>query len=282
MLFRSSSFVHFSIFDLLSFDYSKASFHRAVVFSVVAPTIAIIIGILKVQLELAVSMRKEAEIGFSYIEQAPIEFAVFDKSLRCLSVSDVWLRRYNMLRNDYIGRCLYELSPYSERWKDIHRRVLAGETISSSADTYISQSGAESIVDWICSPWRRQDGSIGGLFIILQDITNTIKERERLVSIHSEAQKLEAIGQLSSGISHDFNNILTVISGNLELLRERISSANEINLIDKAIQASFNAARLNQRLLAFSKKHGLSPRSISLNSELIHIVELLKIGRAHV
>jgi len=102
-----------------------------------------------------------------------------------------------------------------------------------------------------------------------------------------QAQKMEAIGQLTSGIAHDFSNILQVISGNLELARlimqrEAIHASSEAGVqrlqgaIDMAHNASRNAAQFVQRLLAFSRQQSLEPTELDINALVVDMAEMIK------
>ena len=96
---------------------------------------------------------------------------------------------------------------------------------------------------------------------ITQDVTEALQAEGAL----RQAQKMEAAGQLTGGVAHDFNNMLAVILGNSQLLRRKIGASKQLAAIERAGQ---RAAELTQRLLAFSRKQTLQPQSIDL-AELI-------------
>lgn len=103
------------------------------------------------------------------------------------------------------------------------------------------------------------------------------RERELLNAQLQQAQKMEAVGQLTGGIAHDFNNLLTVISGNLELARDGMEAGDGIrDLTEQALDAAGRAGELTQRLLAFSRKQALSPRAVDLDELLDRIGALLR------
>jgi signal transduction histidine kinase/CheY-like chemotaxis protein len=105
-----------------------------------------------------------------------------------------------------------------------------------------------------------------------------ILRRQSVEATLRQAQKMEAIGQLTGGIAHDFNNLLTVIMGNIERLQRRLPLEDEglRRLAAAALGGANRAATLTQRLLAFSRQQPLEPTSIELNrlvgemSELLH------------
>ncbi|MBL6935083.1 MAG: type IV pili methyl-accepting chemotaxis transducer N-terminal domain-containing protein [Alphaproteobacteria bacterium] len=105
-----------------------------------------------------------------------------------------------------------------------------------------------------------------GLFIFRPMVAHIRRENEQRKEAEKQliqAQKMEAVGQLTGGIAHDFNNLLTVILGNLELLQERSAGdEKKIGWIESAITAANRGATLVHRLLAFSRKQTLAPETI--------------------
>lgn len=104
------------------------------------------------------------------------------------------------------------------------------------------------------------------------EVTDQVLRDEQL----RQAQKMEAVGQLTGGIAHDFNNILAVVLGNLDLMTEHVRDHPECNqLAFKAIRAAERGALLTQRLLAFSRKQPLIPTPTNVNALVSGIEELL-------
>ena len=100
-------------------------------------------------------------------------------------------------------------------------------------------------------------------------------EREHAEAALRQSQKMEAVGQLASGIAHDFNNLLAVILGNLELLDMRLSDEQLRRLVDAAGRAARRGAKLNEQMLAFSRRQALAPRAVDLNRLIAGIQEIL-------
>ena len=100
-----------------------------------------------------------------------------------------------------------------------------------------------------------------------------IDEREKAEAQLRRAQRIEAVGQLTSGVAHDFNNLLTAIIGNLELLQAQLGrgSARASKLLGAAADAAERGARLTAQLLAFSRQQRMRPEPVDLN----HIVDSL-------
>jgi PAS domain S-box-containing protein len=106
---------------------------------------------------------------------------------------------------------------------------------------------------------------------IIYDLTE--KKRAEEVILHH--QKLDAIGQLSGGVAHDFNNILSVIGGNLEMVAAHDLPPAARRAVARAQDAAVRAARITQRLLAFARKQPLNKQKVDLNQALADMSELL-------
>jgi signal transduction histidine kinase len=109
-------------------------------------------------------------------------------------------------------------------------------------------------------------------------LTAEIAERERAESRLIQAQKMEAVGQLTGGIAHDFNNLLTAIIGSLDLLLRRTDEERVARLARNALQAAERGATLTAQLLAFSRRQRLSPTPVDPNDVVTGMADLL--GRA--
>jgi len=118
-----------------------------------------------------------------------------------------------------------------------------------------------------------QHPAVNGIVINARDVT----ERRRLEDQLMRAQKMEAIGTLSGGVAHDFNNILTVILGHTEVLLQTLRSSPQIAEHLKSIdEASRRASSLTRQLLAFSRKQVLQPRVFNLNSLILDLDKMLR------
>lgn len=106
----------------------------------------------------------------------------------------------------------------------------------------------------------------------LIDLSELKRAEEQL----RQAQKMEAVGQLTSGVAHDFNNILTAVTGNLKLaLRETGEDSSASGLIRRALDASWRAANLTGRLLTFSRKEALNPQTVDVADLVEEMRDLL-------
>jgi signal transduction histidine kinase/CheY-like chemotaxis protein len=103
-----------------------------------------------------------------------------------------------------------------------------------------------------------------------------IEARKQAQATLLQAQKMEAIGQLTGGIAHDFNNLLTVAYGSLEMLNARISDEKSLRLVRSAQRALSRGTSLTGSLLAFARKQRLEPMVADLNSVIVETSEILR------
>jgi len=113
----------------------------------------------------------------------------------------------------------------------------------------------------------------GGLTVYFQDVSNWIAQEEQL----RQAQKMEAVGQLTGGVAHDFNNLLTVILGNAEAVLAGLDKENaHYRLVSMIGNAAERAGDLTQRLLAFSRRQPLDPKAVDVNGLVGELEPLLR------
>ena len=112
-----------------------------------------------------------------------------------------------------------------------------------------------------------------------RQLVSQIEERERVESTLRQMQRLEAVGQLTSGVAHDFNNLLTVILGNLGFIEKGSSRSDDPVLKQRLAHmrlAGERGAKLTAQLLAFSRRQRLEPRPVDLNEALANMRDLLQ------
>jgi signal transduction histidine kinase len=108
-------------------------------------------------------------------------------------------------------------------------------------------------------------------------LESEIAQRERAEAQLRQAQKMEALGQLTGGVAHDFNNMLAIIVGNLDMLIRRLSGQEKLlNLAENALSGANRAAALTKGLLAFSRQQPLDPKPTDVNKCVADMSELLR------
>jgi PAS domain S-box-containing protein len=127
---------------------------------------------------------------------------------------------------------------------------------------------------------RGDTGTLLGFAKITRDITEAHQAQQALEKTREalfQAQKMQAIGQLSGGIAHDFNNLLTVILGNLEIVQKRMGEDAKISrLLENATQGALRGVSLTQRMLAFARRQELKTESVDIAQLVQGITGLLR------
>jgi len=135
----------------------------------------------------------------------------------------------------------------------------------------IRRGGEEFKVELSVTELKRRDGFVFNGF--MRDLTDKIAAEDRI----RQAEKMEAVGQLTGGIAHDFNNILTVITGTIEILADAVKDDPQHAAITRMIdEAASRGADLTQHLLAFARKQPLEPKETDVNTLIIDTAKLLQ------
>ncbi len=173
-----------------------------------------------------------------------------------------------------------------EAWEDrVHpddrERVVRdfGEVLESSDSTwqseyrYLRADGSVAHVMDRGFIMRDETGKATRILGSMTDVTERKQTEDRL----RQSQKLEAIGQLTGGVSHDMNNLLTIIMGNAELLGDRLADRPELQaMVEETLFAAERGAELGKRLLAIARQQPLQPRSLNVNHLIAGVKGLLK------
>ena len=137
-----------------------------------------------------------------FVQNAPVAVAQFDQEMRYLAASGRWQQEY-ALTGDLTGRSHFDMFPdLAGAWKLIHRRVLAGETVSSDGDLLERADGRVRWVKWEALPWRDATGGIGGIFMSAEDIT-VHKQAEEVR--REEAHFLQKVAHVTPGVLQVFD-----------------------------------------------------------------------------
>ncbi|SLN75707.1 PAS domain S-box protein [Oceanibacterium hippocampi] len=159
-------------------------------------------------------------------------------------------------------------SHYAALWET----VLAGRDWHGEFQNRCKDGSLISVFATI-SPIKDPGGQITHFISIQEDIT----QRKALESQLQQAQKMEAVGQLTGGMAHDFNNLLTVVIGNLDLLRDEFETRPTAQrMAQLALDASLRGADLTRKLLAFSRRQPLETKAFDLNALVAATTELLR------
>jgi len=224
---------------------------------------------------LDVTERKKAEERFYkafHASPQPITIATASDG-RYIDVNESFLGVTGYQREEVIGRTSIELK-FWERPEDratLLQKLDKDGSVRDLEITFLTKSGEKRTA---LDSAERVD--IAGQKCILA-IFKDISEQRTLEKQLRQAQKMEAIGQLSGGIAHDFNNLLSVIIGYGEVLQESLPEGDPRHKnCEQITKAGRSAASLTRQLLAFSRQQVLEPRVLDLNAVVLHVEKMLR------
>lgn len=221
-------------------------------------------------------LRRDARLHVlsTAVEQSPASILIADTDRRVTYVNPRYEAVSGFSADETVGtvpRVLRPKGPGGALRREIQQALEDGSEWHGEIQS-LRKSGEQYWELCSLSAIRDQDGQITNYLLIREDITAARGIEEQL----RQAQKMEAVGQLTAGMAHDFNNLLAIIQGNLELAVE----ANDVNAIHgkiaTALRASQRGAALTRKLLAFGRRAPLNPQLTDINQLLAELVPLLE------
>ncbi|GAO38396.1 putative two-component hybrid sensor and regulator [Sphingomonas changbaiensis NBRC 104936] len=195
---------------------------------------------------------------------------------RLVSVSDRWLEFMGFeSREQVVGRPAVDF--LSDGDLERYRRedwpaLLAGREVKDAEYRVVKRNGEIADVLISSRPWHDSEGRFVRTMAAIIDVSARKRTEEAL----RQAQKVEAMGQLTGGVAHDFNNLLAPIIGGLDLLQRRgVGDARTQQTIGSALQAAERAKTLVQRLLAFARRQPLQPSPVDAGRLIEGMAELI-------
>ncbi len=224
------------------------------------------------------TLRESEQLARGIVDTALDAFIQMDESGTISDWNSQAERIFGWSRGEALGRSLGELIiPEIHRAahkSGLQRFLRTGEGSILGHRLEIEarrRDGKEIKVELSITALQRRNGVVFNGFV--RDLTDKIAAEDRI----RQAEKMEAVGQLTGGVAHDFNNILTVITGTIEILAEAVENDPQLAAITKMIdEAAARGADLTQHLLAFARKQPLQPRETDLNTLIIETAKLLR------
>jgi PAS domain S-box-containing protein len=183
--------------------------------------------------------------------------------------------------HEIVGKHFSDFYTAEDRAAGIPQRALATAVQSGtySAEGWrVRKDGSLFFASVVIDSIYDENGELIGFAKITRDITERREAEEKLRRAQeqlAESQKMEALGQLTGGIAHDFNNMIMVVSGNAQVLKQRLHEPRNLRAVEAIELAAARGETLTRQLLAFSRRQALDPTTISLRQRLSAFRDLL-------
>jgi PAS domain S-box-containing protein len=224
------------------------------------------------------ALRESEQLARGIINSAPDAFVQADQRGVIRDWNPQAEALFGWSRDEALGKNVFDLMGRPDGQGPLKTALAA--FLSSGAEqirqprreaTARRRDGTEFTAELSVTALKTRDGFVFNSFI--RDLTDKIATEERI----RQAEKMEAMGQLTGGIAHDFNNILTVITGTIEILADAVKDDPQLAAITRMIdEAASRGADLTQHLLAFARKQPLEPRETDINRLIIDTAKLLQ------
>jgi PAS domain S-box-containing protein len=222
-----------------------------------------------------VRLQEQREFLDRVIENVPATIFVKDTSRRFVLVNRSGEKLWGLGRDQVIGKTTEDIFPpaTAELVREHDDKLLA-----TDSELFVQEHPVETPANgtrWVTGRRlciRRADGTPQYLLGVLEDVTQRRAVEQQL----RQAQKMEAVGNLTGGMAHDFNNLLLIMIGNLDLLAAEVAdNPAAAEMVETILEAGLRGAELTRQMLAFSRRQPLQPRTIAINALIDNIMKML-------
>jgi PAS domain S-box-containing protein len=210
-------------------------------------------------------------------DHSPVDLALLrvepDGTVICEEANPAWTRHSGFTRKQVVGRKFTDIfTPDQATFAlaQYRRAIETGEKVEYEYTTTFP--AGEVTRRSFLVPLPDAEGRISHVLMTSVDLTET----RRIEAQFRQAQKMEAIGQLTGGLAHDFNNLLAAVVGNLEMLENRLADPTDRQYVSAAMRAAQRGGSLTQQLLATARRQNLSPQPVDSNAVIAGMSDLLQ------
>jgi len=218
-----------------------------------------------------------------HVQRMPLAHIVWDLDFKVVEWNSAAQSMFGYTAEEAIGKHAYDLvvpadivETVSPVWKDL----LQGDTTSHKINETVRKDGSRMTCEWFNTPLRDNAGNIYAVASMAMDVSQRQAMQARIL----EAQKLESLGVLASGVAHDFNSLLTVMLGRTALLRSVGDLPEQAKAhLDIIEEAGFRANDLIKHLLAYARTGRHNPQPTDFNSAIRDALSLVapSLGRSY-
>lgn len=221
------------------------------------------------------ALRESEERFRAVVDNSPTAISLKDTEGRYLLANRRYEEWFGNSREDIAGKTCYDIYPeeIADIASDQDREALATGAVNERTAKTVFADGTTRTLLVTKFPIPGSDGKPVAICGINTDITERALLHEQLAA----AQKMEALGQLTGGVAHEFNNLLMVIAANLQLLEEEVEGMESpTRRVQKALKTTFKGGELTQHMLSYVGRQALSPKVIDVNAFVADTVQMLR------
>jgi PAS domain S-box-containing protein len=233
--------------------------------------------------EQAESALRESEQNIRMLLAGVRDYAIYmldvDGQVRSWNVGAEQIKGYNA--NEIVGRHFRAFYSEEDRANGLPERALtiaAREGKFEAQGWRVRKDGSRFYASELIDAIRNDAGDLAGFAKITRDITAQHEAQAALDETReqlAQAQKMEALGQLTGGIAHDFNNLLMIVSGYAQILQRKLNEPKDVQAVEAIRAAAGRGERLTRQLLTFSRRQQLMPVVVDLRSRIGSVRDML-------
>ncbi len=209
------------------------------------------------------------------IRQMPVGFIEWSVESKVVAWNPAATKIFGFSSDESLGRAMFDkivAAGARDHVDKVFEDLIAGRGGTHSINDNLTKDGRIITCEWFNTPLVGSNGKVVSVFSLMQDIT----ERMHLEKHVQQSHRLNAVGQLAAGVAHDFNNILTIVTGHTGLLLSRDDIPGDARLdLERVEGAALRAASLTRQLLTFSRQQAIFPRPLNINEVVQVSIELL-------
>ncbi len=231
----------------------------------------------------AESALRESEQSYRFLLKGVRDYAIYmldtEGHVRSWSESAQRIKGYS--EEDIVGRHVGIFLPPEARAADMADQILmmaAREGQFEGESWLVRKDGSRFYASIVMDAIRNDAGDLIGFAKLVRDITQQYEARAALDTAReqmAQAQKMEALGQLTGGIAHDFNNLLMIVSGYAQILQGKLSDMKDVQAVQAIRAAAGRGEKLTRQLLAFSRRQQLMPVVVDLHARIDAVRDML-------